>query len=320
MDASSGPHGDLSAYKQRGDGLYVHQGLVGDISRFTSAAADGARNGFVTALHALHLDNEGAKKHAELLDRGAPHHEAHALIPPENVKGSHHLGDGTITYCGMNMLANDWQWVTAATPFSTLSSMLYVASGTSAVAMAATDFSLGSVVPAGSITNNTGVYTTGAIQAPVNGSLNTWKNLCTVAYNASLSIYEYGLFMSNANTGAPYVGTSNSMSATSLGTSGGAFLNTGNFLKGWSVQVNGPTNNTATTSAVNGLITSNNATALTFIGGWQTFANASASTPGTTTPYYVNPTMLDHKTFGVISVIAGDSIVFSYSLLAAIGG
>ena len=204
MDASSGPHGDLHAYVQRHDGLYVNQGLTGDISRLTRGV-DTALNVFKTALHGLHLDFEGARKHAELLDKGASHAEAHALIPPENVKGSYHLGSGTITYGGMNMLANDPTWISAATPFSTLSSMLYVASGTSSVAAAATDYGIATLVTNSQITGGTNGYTTGVITNGGNGSTNTWKNTCTVAYNASLNIYEYGLFMSNgaAVTGTP---------------------------------------------------------------------------------------------------------------------
>ena len=313
MDASSGPHGDLHAYVQRHDGLYVNQGLTGDISRLTRGV-DTALNVFKTALHGLHLDFEGARKHAELLDKGASHAEAHALIPPENVKGSYHLGSGTITYGGMNMLANDPTWISAATPFSTLSSMLYVASGTSSVAAAATDYGIATLVTNSQITGGTNGYTTGVITNGGNGSTNTWKNTCTVAYNASLNIYEYGLFMSN---GAAVTGTASATTATSL--TGTGFTNTGNFNKAWIVEANASLINTPTTTAV-GLVTSNNATVLTMAGGWVQLTNASASTPSPTTGYVLYPAMLDHKTFGVITVIAGDSIVFSYSLSCAVGG
>jgi len=320
MDASSGPHGNLSAYKQRGDGLYEHQGLVGDISRFTSAAARDAKAGFTTALHALHLDNDGAKKHAELLEKGAPHAEIPALLDPATIKGAHHLGSGTITYGGMNLLANDGVpvtgWIYAATPFCTLGSMLYVASGTSSVAMAATDYGIATLVTNAQITGGTNGYTTGVISNGGNGATNTWKNACTVAYNATLSIYEYGLFMSN---GPAVLSTATSTAANTLVSTGSPFVNTGNYNKGWTCLANSSLVNTPTT-LVTGLVTTNNATTLTFANGWNQLTNAGGSTPSGTTGYVLYPTMLDHKTFGVISVIAGDSIVFSYSLLAAVGG
>jgi hypothetical protein len=317
MDASSGPHGDLKAYVQREDGLYVHQGLAGEISRFTAAAAKDARSGFTTALHALHLDYDGARKHAELIERGASHAEAQALIPQDNIKGAHHLGSGTITYGGMQMLANDPTWIGAATPFCTLSSMLYVASGTGATAMAATDYGIQTLVTNGQITGGTFGYTTGVITNGGNGATNTWKNACTVAYNAGLNILEYGLFM--ANTPTAVIGTAQSTTATSLTTAASVFLNSGNFHKGWICEANASLINTPTTTAT-GLVTSNNATVLTFANGWNTLANASASTPSGTTGFVLYPAMLDHKTFGVITVIAGDSIVYSYSLSCAVGG
>lgn len=318
--ASSGPHGELSAYKQRGDGLYEHQGLLGDVTRFTTAAARDISGAFVTSLHALHLDNDGAKKHAELLERGAAHHEAAALVPAENIKGSHHLGNGTITYSGMNLLANDGVpvtgWIYAATPFCTLGSMLYVASGTSSVAMAATDYGIATLVTNAQIYNGTNGYTTGVISNGGNGATNTWKNVCTVAYNAPLSIYEYGLFMSN---GPAVLSTATSTGTNTLVSSGSPFVNTGNYNKGWTCLANASLANTPTT-LVTGLVTSNNATTLTFANGWNQLTNAGGSTPSGTTGFVLYPTMLDHKTFGVISVIAGDSIVYSYSLLAAVGG
>lgn len=224
----------------------------------------------------------------------------------------HDLGSGKVTNVGVNMMANDPLWASAATPFSTLSSMNFVSTGTGATADAAADYWLqtqGTHFSGG--TNN---YFTGtqSVTAP-----NIFKQVTTVNYSGTETVTEWILAMSNAaNFARTATGTP---TATTFPDSGAAFTTAGNGLKGWTIEISSTAVNTPTTTA-QGLVTSNTATSLTIANGWWTLANASASTPGANVAYVVYPTTWDHRNFTGIGVNNGDSIVFTYSLTITSGG
>jgi hypothetical protein len=240
------------------------------------------------------------------------------LIRKDGATKHYDLGSGLVTNVGVNMLANDPTWVAAGTPFSTLSSMLYVSTGTGATADAAGDYWLqtqGTHFSGG--TNN---YYTGTISlvAP-----NIWKNVATVTYNGTETVTEWVLVMSNAaNFSRTSAGAAPTQ--TTFTDTGATFTTSGNGLKGWTIEIASSAVNTPTTTA-QALVTSNSATVLTLAPGpdsthWWSLANASVAAPGATVAYVVYPTAFDHKHFTGIGVNSGDSIQFTYQLTINSGG
>lgn len=223
------------------------------------------------------------------------------------------LGSGLVTNAGVNMMAMDPTWITAATPFSTLGSMKYHSTGTGATAAAASDFYLQTVGTHFSGATNNYYTGTQTITAP-----NIYVTAGTMTYSGAEAVTEWGLFMSNA---APFAATeTGTPTATTFPDSGAAFTTTGNGLKGWTIEVHAtPPVNTPTTTVM-GLVTANTATSLTIANGWFTLANAGASTPGATSAYVLYPTMWDHKVFAAINVVASDTLTVTYSLTVTSGG
>lgn len=285
----------LHAVVTRADNSVDHfhsiKDFLAEFAKGTEDAIRAARDVFATNLVAHHFDGDG------------------------KLKNVHNLGSGLTTNLGAIMLAMDPTWVAASTPFSTLSSLLYVATGTGTTSAAASDYALQTAIANGNLTGATNGYTTGAASTLTAANSNIWQNVCTVSYAATEAVTEYGLFMAN---GAAFTGTATAASANSLTNSGASFTTAGNGLKGWAVEAASSAINTPTTTAA-GVISSNTGTALT-IPSWVTLALASASTPSGTTAYVVQPLMWDHKIFSAINVISGDSIQFTYQLTVTPGG
>lgn len=296
MNSSAGMKSFLHANVTRADGstdkFHSLEAFMAEFAKGSEDAIRAARDVFMTNLTAHHFDGDG------------------------KLKQVHQLGSGLTTNVGVNLLAQDPLWVAAATPFSTLSSLNFIVTGTGTTAAALTDYYVQTPISNANITGGTNGYTTGVITNGGNGSTNIWKNVCTVAYNATLAVTEWGITMSNA---ANFSGTATSTAAGSLTNTGATFTTAGNALKGWTVEAASTAINTPTTTAM-GLITSNSGTVLTLAGGWVTLANAGASTPSGTTLYVAYPTLWDHKVFAAINVIAGDSIQYTYSLTCTSGG
>lgn len=154
MDDSLGMSSDLNVMHKRADGLYEQHGLVGDLQKFSDDAQIGARNIYVTALHALHMDAAG------------------------NVKGAHHLGSGLVTTAGVTLLAADWMNATA-----TLKLANYHDSGTGTTAAAIGDTAL-----------QTGTGNARVAGTQSNPSAGIYKTVATLSYTATAAITEWGLF------------------------------------------------------------------------------------------------------------------------------
>lgn len=229
------------------------------------------------------------------------------------------LGSGSVSNIGVDMMANDTNFMTAATPFSTLASMNYHACGTGTNASAATDYYLQTVVPSADLTGSTNGYMTGTVTPPTNAAPNVYQTAATFNFNTTLAITEWGIAMSNA---APFTGTATSTSATSLTNTGASFTNTGNKLAGWAIEANASPINTPTTTVwgLVGVNAGNSGTVLELAAGWLTLANAAASTPGGTTAYVVYPGMFDHHQFAALNVVNLDAIQFIYKLTINSGG
>ena len=258
------------------------------------------REVFHTNLMAIHCDGDG------------------------KLKQEYDLGGGTVLNLGVSLMANDFNWIAAATPFTTLTTANYHASGTGGTAAALTDYWLQTAVTLGNLSGSTNGYFTGTQGTSAN---NIYTTNATVNYTNTLSITEWLLSTNNA---AAITGTATSTTALTLVDTGAPFTNTGNFNKGWTVQANATAVNTPVTTAI-GLVYSNNASTLNLANnttngsgsgasGWYQLNQYAASTPSGTTGFVLYPTAFDHKTFGVISVVNGDSISFKYSLVILGGG
>ena len=248
------------------------------------------REYFGTNLHAKHMDGDG------------------------KTVCEYDLGSGLVTNIGVNLMANEVNNMTAATPFATLNSMNYHSTGTGATAAAASDYYL--QTPGTHFSGGTNNYYTGAqsIVAP-----NIYQTVATVTYSGTETVTEWILAMSNA---ANFSGTATSTTATSLTNTGASFTNTGNKLAGWVIEANSTAINTPTTTVMGQVTVSgtNSGTVLAVGNGWWTLANASGSTPGGTTAYVVYPAIFDHRQFTGIGVNSGDSIQFTYKLTINSGG
>ena len=154
MDDRLGMSGSLRGAKILPNGLIEHHGLIGDLAKFSDDAIAGANTAFHTALHALHLDNDG------------------------NVRGAHHLGSGLVTTAGVNLLAADWTSATAALKLANFHD-----SGTGATAAAIADIALQIA------TGNARV--SGAQSNPAAGQ---YRTIATLPYTVAAAITEFGLF------------------------------------------------------------------------------------------------------------------------------
>lgn len=225
------------------------------------------------------------------------------------------LGSGLVTNSGVNLMANDFTWVTGAT----LKQMNYHLSGTGTTAAAAADVFCQTPVGAGSLTGSTNGFFTGT-QAYV--SPNIYRTVSTFTYNTNVAVTEWALCMANAAT----VGTTSAGAAPTNNTftdTGITFVTAGQGLAAYTIEIGGVIN--TPTSTIMGQILSNSATVLTIQGpsastAWLTLANAVGSNPGATVAYKVFPTAFDHKVFSAINVANGDSIQFTYSLTINSGG
>ena len=294
FDSRLGLRGDLETRVVRAPKPHVARGIRTPFGRllFTRDKGEGfifAREHFLTQLTAKHF------KAGKLYDQ-------------------YDLGSGLVTNVGVNMMANDFNWVAAATPFATLSAQNFHAIGTGATAAAATDFYLQTPQGTTNLSGTTNGYMTGtqSVVAP-----NVYQTVATFTATGAIAVTEWVLTMSNAaNFSRTETGTP---TATTFPDSGAAFTTTGNGLKGWTIEISSTAVNTPTTT-VQGLVTSNTATQLNIAGGWFTLANAGASTPGATSAYVVYPTAWDHKVFSVINLANTDTLQFTYKLTVTSGG
>lgn len=301
-DGRLGETGKLAVKLVRADGKELAHPSLGDLfarlEKGVDAAVIAAADFFQTALVALHLDAEG-----KVVD----HTDTHEVLSD----GSVHLGAGTVTNAGVNLMAwNDQGNVLG----STLSNLQYHAIGSGSTASAATDFNLQTAQGTTNLTGTTNGYMTGtqSLVAP-----NIFKSIATFTASGAVTVNEWILAMSNA---AAFTGlTANASSATSIGVATTPFTTTGNGLKGWTVEINASAINTPTTTVM-GLVTANTSSALTIANGWFTLANAGAATPSSTASFVVYPTAFDHKQFGTITMASGDTLQFTYQLTVASGG
>lgn len=146
----------------------------------------------------------------------------------------------------------------------------------------------------------------------------TLQYVGSIAYTSTLSIVEWGLFNANV-TGSQSTSTTNVPTATGTSSSTWGTAPSGvNAWAGWIVY--------ASASSVAGFITANStnttASTITIAPGWYKLASSggTGSTPGTNVNLQVYPLMIDHKSFGTISVVNGDSIQFTYTLQIVSGG
>lgn len=210
------------------------------------------------------------------------------------VVDTRNLGSGKVTNAGVNVLARDWFWASAATTFEIEKNM---ATGTGATAAAV-----------GDVTLQTAIGTTAVAGTQSTVLPNIYQVVGTINYTGTSAVTEWGLFLSTTISGASQsTGTSTAIGTTTLTVSGATW--TTNQWAGYTV----------TTGSVMGTVLSNSGTVLT-IGGWLTpSTNAGASNPSTGT-FTISPTMWDHQVFTAINVLNGDSIQFTYQLTDTSGG
>ena len=241
-------------------------------------------------------------------------------------QGSYNLGSGKVNEAFVVALAKDWQGTTnnKAAPVITTLNRMY--SGTGTNGEQAYDYSLQTPVVGGATT--AAITPTFAIAAASNNSTVQWQG--TITYSGSSAITEWGLFNLANVAQAPvsfYHTSTDTFSATTVtpGASPGWVTNA---LAGWVVVVGGSSGTANQTGQSEAFIESNSNTALTIaqasndgISYWTTSNNGgSAGTPSTNTSMDVWPFMEDHKTFGAINVVNGDSITFTYTLTIQSGG
>lgn len=278
-----GPRGQLDTKvirPHRAHGLHIPK--VGRLlfTRDPGAALKVAREHFQTHLHAHHFDGDG------------------------KLKASHDLGSGLTTQALALALAN--QGVSAANA-ATLSTLKYMSSGTGTTAAAASDYQL--QTQAGAVTT----ALTPTLGLAADNATMQW--IGTINYTSTLAITEWGLFGGGGTVGSQYNTSTDTFTATTAtpGTSPSWTVNT--WAGMYVVEV-------ASATPVIGLIASNSATALTVSPGWAQAngTGGSGSTPASNTAMNIYPLMGDHKVFGAISVVNGDSIQFTYTLTVNSGG
>lgn len=144
----------------------------------------------------------------------------------------------------------------------------------------------------------------------------------TVAYTGTEAVTEWGWFNTNVQ-GAQKTSNTNTWNAqgqasatwtATLGAAANAFAGYVAVITGTPTGMFILSNGSGTSGTIIGAVTPTTAFyALTSGGG-------STSTPSTNTATNIYPLMLDHKTFGAINVVNGDSIQFTYKLRIAAGG
>lgn len=207
------------------------------------------------------------------------------------------LGSGVITAVGAASYANDFQW---ASNQQTLKLANFHATGTGATAAAITDIAL--QTSAGP-TPSTGTQSNTSVPGTA-----TYKTSGTITYASALSITEWALFLNgtlSAATGSPATATS----ATTLTATGTPF--SANQFQGMIIVA----------GTVYGIVASNTTSVITLLTGWiNVGAGTAGATPGATSAFTIQPVMLDHKVFGVLTVANTDQLVFNYSLTFTPGG
>lgn len=223
-------------------------------------------------------------------------------------------GSGLTTNIMQALNANDPLWAGAPTPFSAFAHMEYHTTGTGTTAEAQTDFGVQAIgTHFGSGTNG---YTTGVLTAV---APNVLQSVGAITYNGAEAVSEWALYAGNIAT-INRTSTGAAPTSTTFTDAGATFPTAGNGLQGCVIEISVTGVNTPTTT-VYGLITSNTATVLTIAGGWWTLANVAASTPGSTVSYTITPALADHKKLaGVLNVINGSILTFTYSLTLNAGG
>lgn len=237
-------------------------------------------------------------------------------IRADGSRKTYDLGSGLVTNAGVNMMANDFTWVTGAT----LKQMNFHLCGTGTTAAALSDVYAQTPTLAASLTGSTNGYYTGT-QSYV--SPNLYRTVSTFTYNTGVAVTEWALCMANVlpvlRTSAGAAPTNNTFTDT-----GATYVTAGQGLAAYTIEIAATVINTPT-STVMGQVLSNSATVITIQGpsasaAWLTLINGVASNPGATVAYGVFPTAFDHKVFSVINVANGDSIQFTYSLTINSGG
>ncbi len=278
-----------------------------------------ARDMFATSLHAHHFRRHDKGKFIAGEHFGDASHpyagEPHILVEKRD------LGSGSITQVGAQFLANSTNWLTAASPFAGMDAFTYHCIGTGATAAAGTDYFLQTATIGSSLTaptaGTTSVgYMLGATTVPTAVVPTTYKTVATFTAGGALSITEWGLTSANSALSTRVSSTATGSGASSWTDSAAPFLNTGNKMAGWVVEIAGPINTPTTTVfgqvAVNG---ANSTTVLNLTApGWQQLATTggAASTPGNVA-YVCYPCMVDHKVFSVISIVATDTLALTYT-------
>lgn len=213
------------------------------------------------------------------------------------------LGSGLVTNVGVMALANDFAW---AQNVQTLKLANFHASGTGVTAAAATDIAIQ--------TSAGPTPVTGAQTLVSAANLQIYRTIATLPYVSSLQITEWGLFTDptlSITTGTPFTATS----ATSGTATGTPYTASSPTVQGQQNKIVVPG-----TTTVYGLILSNSTGVLTIPAWYKVSDGTAGATPGATEAFSIKPVMWDHKVFGAISVINGDSIQFTYSLTLASGG
>jgi hypothetical protein len=232
------------------------------------------------------------------------------------------FGSGKVNEMLVVALAKDWVGTTNNKAAPILTQLKYMYSGTSATAEQSYDYGLGTAIAtaSGSITP------TLAVVAASNNTSLQWVG--TIAYSGSNAVTEWGLFNIN-QSGSQYNTSTDAFTATTITptTNPSWTVNT------WAgyVAIAGTTSGTANNSGAayyGSFIESNSGTALTIAQAtndgisYYTVNNNGGvgSTPATNSRFDIWPFMADHKTFGAINVINGDSIQFTYTLTVQSGG
>ena len=220
------------------------------------------------------------------------------------------LGSGLVTNIGVMALANDWNLASpSGAAINTIKLANWHFTGTGATTATATDVKIQTISTQGGQTPVAGAQS--LVSA---ANLQKYQTVATIAYTGTEAVTEWGLITSNtvsATTGTPFTNTS-----TTTGTV------TGTPLTASSSTVQGQQQKivVATTTPSYGLITSNTTSVLTIPAWYKTADGTAGSTPGTTEAYTLYPVMWDHKVFGAINVLNGDSIQFTYTLTIVSGG
>lgn len=220
------------------------------------------------------------------------------------------LGSGVVTNVGVLAMANEYNW---ANPSAAVNTILALsnnhATGVGATAAAATDIKLQTPSSNGGQTPVAG--TQSLISA---ANVQKYQSVATITYTGSESVTEWGLFSATpltATTGSPFTATS----ATSATVTGTPYTASSSSVAGQQLKVY-----EAGTTASWGLVL-NNTTSVINIPAWYKTADGTAgTTPGSTETFTVRPVMWDHKVFGAISVVNGDSIQFTYTVTINSGG